>query len=80
VLHDEVDSGASFAASKTFEDSLRRGNGERRGFFIVERTQSQIIDPPPFQVNKIGNHLCYFSGINNPFDSHPVNHTTKLKN
>jgi len=80
VFHDEVDGGAALAATEAFEDPLGGTDRERRGLFIMKRTDSQIVDTPAFQIYKIGNHFHDFGGVKNPFYGYLVYHGTKLKN
>jgi hypothetical protein len=49
MLHQEADGISASSATKTFEDLLGRGNGERRRLFIVKRTKAKIVGAPFLQ-------------------------------
>jgi hypothetical protein len=74
MLHDEVDGIPPLAAAETLEYPLGRGNGEGGGFLIVERTQSQQVDPSSLQRNELGNDLGYLRRVKDPFYGGVVNH------
>ena len=46
VFHDETHRITTFSATEAFKDTLSRRNNERRGLFLMERTQTQIIRTP----------------------------------
>lgn len=74
MLHDEVDGIPTLATTETLEYPLGRGNGEGGGFLIVERTQSQQVDPSSLQRNELGNDLGYLRRVKDPFYGGVVNH------
>lgn len=60
VLHDKADGIAAGAATKAFINLFARRNGERRGFFVVKRAQTQVVGAPFFKFNE-GAH--YFHNV-----------------
>jgi len=57
MLHDEVDRVATFAAPEAFEDPLGGGDGEGGCFLIMERTETQHVDPSSLQRYELGNDI-----------------------
>jgi hypothetical protein len=52
MLHDKADRITCFAATKTFIEFFGRGNRERGRFFIMKRTESEVIGASFFQLDK----------------------------
>src|SRR5687767_15992037 len=57
MLHQEADGIAAAAATKTFIDLLGGGNGKRRSFFVVKRTESQVIGASFLQFYKAAHDI-----------------------
>ncbi len=57
MLHQKADGVAAASASEAFEDLLGRGYGERRGFFIMKRTKTEVIGAPFFQFHKTADNF-----------------------
>ena len=67
MLHDEVDGVAALAAAEALEDALGGRDGEGGGLLVMERTQSQHVDPSSFQRNELRHHLGYLGSVEDPF-------------
>jgi hypothetical protein len=60
MLHDEADGIAAGAATKALIDLFAGRNGERRGLFVMERAQAEIVSASFLQFHE-GAH--YFHNI-----------------
>jgi hypothetical protein len=58
MFHQKADGIATPAATETFIYFLCRGNGKGGSFFIVKRTETQVIGSPFFQFHKSPDDLC----------------------
>ena len=65
MLHDKAYRIPSFAATETFENPLGRGNNERRGLLLMERTQAKVISSSFLQNHKIPYHFLDTGRIEN---------------
>ena len=74
VLHDEVDGVATLAAAEALEYPLGGGNSEGGRFLIMERTETQQVDPSSLQRNELGNDVGYLCSVEDPFYGGVVNH------
>ena len=74
MLHDEVYGVAPLAAAEALEDPLGGGNGERGCLLVMERTETQHVDPSSLQRNELGNDLGYLRRVKDPFYGGVVNH------
>ena len=52
MFHQKTDRISTPATAKTLVYFLSRRYGKRRGFFVVKRTQSQVVCPSFFQFHK----------------------------
>ena len=50
MLHEEADRISTSPAAKTLIDLFGGGDGERRRFFVVERTEAEVIGAPFFEL------------------------------
>jgi hypothetical protein len=57
MLHEKADGITTSSASKTFIYFLGRGNRKRGRFFVVKRTESQVICPSFFQLHKSAHYF-----------------------
>jgi hypothetical protein len=61
--HKELEDTSTGAAAKTFEDALGGTDTEGRGFFFVERTQSEEVSSGPFERNVLADNLDDIGGV-----------------
>jgi len=81
VLHDEVYGVAPLAAAEALEDPLGGGNGERGCLLVMERTETQHVDPSSLQRHELGNDVCYLRRVEDSFYGGVVYHeSVKLLN
>ena len=52
MFHQKTDGIAAFSATEAFINFLGRGNGKRRGLFIVKRAEAQVAVAPFFEFHK----------------------------
>ena len=78
ILHQKIYRITRFSTTKTFVDPFSRGDGKRRCFFIVERTQSDHIGSSSPESDKISNHLFDPGGGDNRIDRIPRNHDHQI--
>jgi hypothetical protein len=57
VLHEKADRIPAAAATKTFINFFRRGNRERRCFFIMKWTKTEVVSASFFQPDKTTDDL-----------------------
>src|SRR5688572_4704207 len=74
MLHNEVNSIATFSATKAFENSACRRDIERRSFFVVKRTQTYHTGTATFQRHKITYYLVNAGGIHDYVNSFFFDH------
>jgi hypothetical protein len=74
MLHDEIDRIPGLAAAKAFVDPLDGGDRERRGFFVMERAQPDLVDTASPQVDKISDHLLDAGGLDDVVDGFVRDH------
>src|SRR5512140_668880 len=78
MFHYEVDRIPNLPATEAFEYLLRWRYRERRCLLIMERTQSQIVNPTFLQRNKLLNNINDLGSIEYSFYSRTVNHDSKI--
>jgi hypothetical protein len=78
MFHDKIYRIAYFSATEAFEYLFRRGNSERRCLLIMKRAQSEVVNAPFLQWNKLLNHINYLGSIENTFYCRAVNHGSKI--
>jgi hypothetical protein len=61
MFHQETNGITASAATKTLVDFLGRGNGKRRGFFVMKGAKPQVIGPSFPEFDKLTD---YFVDIN----------------
>jgi hypothetical protein len=57
MFHDETDRIPAFATAKAFVEFLAGRNRERRGFFVVKGTETDIIGTSFLQFDKFANDI-----------------------
>jgi len=74
MLHQKIHRITTLTAPKTFKDPFGWRYGERRGLFIMERTEAEEINPSSFKADKIPDHVGYLCNLENSLDSGVVDH------
>jgi hypothetical protein len=57
MLHEEADEITTFSASKTLENLFARRDREGGCFFVVKRTEAQIVGASSFQFDEMPHHI-----------------------
>ncbi len=63
MIHEEVDTVASFTAAETFVDILSRRNRKRRGLFIMERTKTQKVSASLLEHHIVFDRVLHLGGV-----------------
>ena len=71
---------ASLAATETFTYTFRRRYVERRGLFVVERTQANIVDSALAKGNEFRHHINYVCSVKNLLYGELVYHSGSGRN
>ena len=76
MFHNESHGIAGLSAAEAFVDTLNRRYSEGRGFFIMERTETEKVHSSAAKANKVPDHLFDFSGRYDIINGFAGNHKT----